>query len=295
MIQFFGRSAELQLEKDVSTRYLPVVIAAMIFLAALSIGGLFSLSNAISDWSKTLTDNLTVEIAFDPSADLDKKVTDAVALLSATPGVASARAIKQDETLQLLEPFLGKNAALGGLPIPRLVEVIIAQDSAIDLAALNRKLAEAVPGARLDIHRPWLDKMVLLGRSIQILAAGIMLLIGCVTVIIVIFAVRTGLIMHSEVIQVLHLIGARDNYIAEQFQNYFSRLSFLGALPGLIVAIIVMFIFNFLVGSLEASMLPPLTVGIEGTVALMLLPFLVALLTKYTVRRVVLKSLRRMM
>ncbi|MDF2368626.1 hypothetical protein [Sneathiella sp.] len=295
MIQFFGKSAELQLEKDASTRYLPVVIAAMIFLAALSIGGLFALSNAISDWSETLTDNLTVEIAFDPAADLDKKVTDAVALLSATPGVANARPIEQDETLQLLEPFLGKNAALGGLPIPRLIEVIIAEDSAIDLAALNEKLTEAVPGARLDIHRPWLDKMVLLGRSIQFLAAGIMLLIGCVTVIIVIFAVRTGLIMHSEVIQVLHLIGARDNYIAEQFQNYFSRLSFLGALPGLIVAIIVMFIFNFLVGSLEASMLPPLSVGIEGVIALLLLPILVALLTRYTVRRVVLKSLRRMM
>ncbi len=295
MIQFFGKSAELQLEKDVSTRYLPVVISAMIFLAALSIGGLFSLSKAISDWSETLTGNLTVEIAFDPTADLDKKVTDAVELLSATPGVAAARAIEQEETLKLLEPFLGKNAALGELPVPRLIEVIIAEDSAIDLAALNKKLVEAVPAARLDIHRPWLDKMVLLGRSIQLLAAGIMLLIGCVTVIIVIFAVRTGLIMHSEVIQVLHLIGARDNYIAEQFQNYFSRLSFLGALPGLIVAIIVMFIFNFLVGSLEASMLPPLTVGIEGAIALLLLPVLVALLTKYTVRQVVLKSLRRMM
>ena len=295
MIQFFGKSAELQLEKDVSTRYLPVVIAAMIFLAALSIGGLFSLSNAISDWSDTLTGNLTVEIAFDPAADLDKKVSDAVDLLSNTPGVASVRAIEQDETLKLLEPFLGRNAALGRLPIPRLVEVIITEDSAIDLAALNEKLGEAVPGARLDIHRPWLDKMVLLGRSIQILAAAIMLLIGGVTVIIVIFAVRTGLIMHSEVIQVLHLIGARDNYIAEQFQNYFSRLSFLGALPGLIVAIIVMFIFNFLVGSLEASMLPPLSIGMEGTIALLLLPFLVALLTKYTVRLVVMKSLGRMM
>jgi cell division transport system permease protein len=295
MMRFFGRSAELQLEKDVSTRYLPVVIAAMIFLAALSIGGLFSLSNAISDWSETLTDNLTVEIAFDPTADLDKKVADAVELLSTTPGVASARPIEKDETLKLLEPFLGKNAALGDLPIPRLIEVIIAEDSAIDLAALNEKLSEAVPGARLDIHRPWLDKMVLIGRSIQFLAAGIMLLIGCVTVIIVIFAVRTGLIMHSEVIQVLHLIGARDNYIAQQFQNYFSRLSFLGALPGLIVAIIIMFIFNFLVGSLEASMLPPLSVGIDGAIALLLLPVLVALLTRYTVRRVVLKSLRRMM
>ena len=295
MMQIFGKSAELQLEKDVSTRYLPVVISAMIFLAALSIGGLFSLNNAINDWSETLTGNLTVEIAFDPKADLDQKVEDAVKLLTNTPGVAAARAIERHETLKLLEPFLGKNTALGDLPVPRLIEVIIAQESAIDLAALNEKLSESVPGARLDIHRPWLDKMVLLGRSIQLLAAAIMLLIGGVTVIIVIFAVRTGLIMHSEVIQVLHLIGARDNYIAEQFQNYFSRLSFLGALPGLIVAIIVMFVFNFLVGSLEASMLPPLSVGIEGIVALLLLPILVALLTKYTVRLVVLKSLGRMM
>ena len=295
MIKFFGKSAELQLEKDVSTRYLPVVISAMIFLAALSIGGLFSLSNAINTWSETLTGNLTAEIAYDPAIDLDQEVEKAVKLLSETPGVAAARAIEKDETLKLLEPFLGKGAALSELPVPRLIEIIIAEDSAIDLAALNEKLVAAVPGARLDINRPWLDKMVTLGRSIQVLAAAIMLLIGGVTVIIVIFAVRTGLIMHSEVIQVLHLIGARDNYIAEQFQNYFSRLSFLGALPGLIVAIFVMFIFNFLVGSLEASMLPPLSLGIGGSIALLLLPFLVALLTKYTVRQVVLKSLGRMM
>ncbi|WP_373088682.1 cell division protein FtsX [Sneathiella sp.] len=295
MIQLFGKSAELQLEKDVSTRYLPVVISAMIFLAALSIGSLFSLSRAISDWSDTLTGNLTVEIAYDPAVDLDQKVADAVKLLSETPGVTTARALEKPETLKLLEPFIGKNANLDELPVPRLIEIIIADDSAVDLAALNEKLSASVPGAALDIHRPWLTKMVTLGRSIQLLAAAIMLLICIVTVIIVIFAVRTGLIMHSEVIQVLHLIGARDKYIAEQFQNYFSRLSFLGALPGLIAAIIVMFIFNFLVGSLEASMLPPLTLGIEGSIALLLLPFLIALLTKYTVRRVVLNSLGRMM
>lgn len=295
MIRFFGKTGELQLEKDVSTRYLPVVISAMIFLAALAIGGLFSLNRAISGWSDTLTGNLTVEIAHDPAADLDKKVADAVALLEATPGVSSVRPIGREETLKLLEPFLGQNAALGELPVPRLIEVIIAPGSAVDLAALNEKLATAVPGARMDIHRPWLDKMMLLGRSVQFLAGGIMLLIGAVTVIIVIFAVRTGLVMHSEVIQVLHLIGARDNYIADQFQNYFARLSFLGSLPGLAVAIVVMFIFNFLVGSLEASMLPPLTIGIDGIIALLLLPLLIALLTRFTVRRVVLRSLGRMM
>ncbi|TNE39775.1 MAG: FtsX-like permease family protein [Alphaproteobacteria bacterium] len=295
MISLFGKSAELQLEKDVSTRYLPVVIAAMIFLAALAIGGLFSLHNAIGNWSETLTGNLTVEIAYDPAADLDKKVAEAVKLLSETPGVTSARAIGKEETHALLAPFLGKNAALDELPVPRLIEVIIEEGNAVDLRALNEKLAGAVPGASLDIHRPWLNKMVTLGHSVQLLAAAIMLLIGVVTVIIVIFAVRTGLVMHAEVIQVLHLIGAHDKYIAEQFQNYFSRLSFLGALPGLVVAVIVMFIFNFLVGSLESSMLPPLTLEPAGIVALLLLPFLIALLTRFTVRLVVMRSLARMM
>lgn len=295
MIQIFGKSAELQLEKDVSSRYLPVVISAMIFLAALAIGGISSLSGAISDWSDTLTENLTAEIIYDAGADLDQKVEDAVELLSETPGIESVRAIELNETLKLLEPFLGKSAAIAQLPVPRLIEVIVDDDGALDLEALNEKLSKAVPGAKLDTHRPWLDKMVLLGRSVQLLAFAVMLLIGLVTVIIVIFAVRTGLIMHSDVIQVLHLIGAQDRYIAEQFQNYFSRLSFLGALPGLIAAIIVMFIFNFLVGSLEASMLPPLSLGIYGFIAITILPFLVALLTRYTVRTVVLKSLSRMM
>ncbi|MCR9214117.1 MAG: cell division protein [Proteobacteria bacterium] len=295
MIQLFGKSAELQLEKDVSSRYLPIVISAMVFLAALSISGMFSLSDAISNWSSTLSENLTVEIAYDPSANLDQKVTDAVELLAATPGVSAVRAIETEETLKLLEPFLGKSSIIAELPIPRLIEVIIEDDSAIDLLALNEKLAAAVPGAKLDTHRPWLDKMTLLGRTIQLLAAGVMVLVGTVTVIIVIFAVRTGLIMHSEVIEVLHLIGAKDGYIAEQFQNYYSRLTFLGALPGLAVAIIIMIIFNFLVGSLEASMLPSLALGWKGLSALILLPVLVTLLTKYTVRHVVLKNLSQMM
>jgi len=295
MIPIFGKSAELQLENDVSSRYLPIVISAMIFLAAMAIGGLFSLSGAISDWSETLTGNLTAEIAYDPAADLDQKTKDAVTLLAETPGVKSARAIETDETLQLLEPFLGKSQIIQELPIPRLIEIIVEDGSAIDLEALSEKLATAVPGVRLDTHRPWLDKMVLLGRSVQFLAAAVMVLVGIVTVIIVIFAVRTGLIMHAEVIQVLHLIGARDKYIAGQFQDYFSRLSLLGALPGLMVAIIVMLVFNYLVGSLEASMLPPMELGFKGLMTLALLPVLVALLTRYTVRHVVLKSLSGMM
>lgn len=267
-MRLFGKSSELQLEKDVSSRYLPIVISSMIFLAALSMGGMFSLSSAMTDWSTKLSGNLTIEIAYEAGADLEKRAQKALELVRQVPGIDAARALSLNETISLLEPWLGTGKIIAELPLPRLIEVRIESGSGINLPALATKLEQAVPGASLDTHRPWLDKMVTLARSVQLLAGAIMVLIVMVSVIIVIFATRTGLIVHEEVIEVLHLIGAKDDYIASQFQNYFGRLSFLGALPGLILAILVMIAVSMLAGRLQSDMLPTLTLSLEGWVTL---------------------------
>jgi cell division transport system permease protein len=294
-MRLFGKSSELQLEKDVSSRYLPIVISSMIFLAALSLGGMFSLSSAMTDWSSKLSGNLTIEIAWEAGANLDKRSQKALKLVKQVPGVLKARAIPLNETVSLLEPWLGTGNIIAELPLPRLIEVTLESSGGVNLPALATKLEQAVPGASLDTHRPWLDKMVTLARSVQLLAGAIMILIVMVTVIIVIFATRTGLIMHEEVIEVLHLIGAKDSYIALQFQNYFGRLSFLGALPGLFLAVFVMISVSLLAGRLQSDMLPTLTLSLEGWITLAMLPVLVALLTIITVRLIVLGSLKRKM
>ncbi len=294
-MRLFGKSSELQLEKDVSSRYLPIVISSMIFLAALSLAGMFSLNSAMKSWSSKLSGNLTIEIAYETGTDLDKKADNVLSVLSKIPGVLTARAISVDETITLLEPWLGAGKIVAELPLPRLIEVTLDPTIAINLPALATKLEKAVPGASLDTHRPWLDKMVTLARSVQLIAGAIMALIVLVTVIIVIFATRTGLIMHEEVIDVLHLIGAKDSYIAGQFQNYFGRLSFLGALPGLALAVLVMVAVSLLAGRLQSDMLPTLTLSLEGWLTLAMLPISVALLTIITVRLIVLSSLRRKM
>ncbi|MFT6558068.1 cell division protein FtsX [Sneathiella sp.] len=295
MISVFGKSAELQLEKDVSSKYLPVVISSMIFLASLALAGLFSIHSAVQDWSNAVSGNLTVEIAYEEGTNLDKKVRIATDFLQTFPGLEKVRPLDKSDTAKLLEPYLGRADVIKNLPLPRLIEVTIAEGSSVDLLAAAKKLSDAVPGAVLNTHRPWLNKMILLARSVQILAGAIMLLISIVTVIIVIFAARTGMVMHQDIIEVLHLIGAQDKYIARQFQNYFTRLSFLGALPGLFLALLVMQIFSFLAGRLDASLITAPTMILEGWIALSMLPVLVALLTRYTVRWIVLGSLKRMM
>ncbi len=171
----------------------------------------------------------------------------------------------------------------------------VSENSALDLLATATQLENTVPGAHLNTHRPWLDKMLLLARSIQFLAAAIMFLISMVTIVIIVFAARTGMVMHHDIIEVLHLIGARDGYIARQFQDYFARLSLFGAVPGLIIAIIVMQFFTYLASRLEAGLIQPPSMVLEGWLALALLPLLVAILTTVTVRWIVLSSLKRMM
>ncbi len=294
-INFLARPTELQLEKDASSKYLPVVIAAMVFLASLSLIGLFSINSAISSWSGAISGNLTVEIAHDSDGDMDEKSAKAVTFLKTVPGIEEVRAISKGEAAKLLEPFLGRADVIERLPLPRLIEVTVSENSALDLLATANQLEQTVPGAHLNTHRPWLDKMLVLARSIQLLAAAIMFLISMVTVVIIIFAARTGMVMHHDIIEVLHLIGAKDSYVARQFQDYFARLSLYGAVPGLILAIITMQLFTYLAGRLEAGLIQPPSMILEGWIALAMLPLLVAILTTFTVRWIVLSSLKRMM
>lgn len=293
--RFFSKPTELQLEKDASSKYLPVVIAAMVFLASLAMIGLFSINSAISDWSGAISGNLTVEIAYDKNGNMDDRAEDAITFLKSVPGIREVRAINAAEAAELLEPFLGRADVIATLPLPRLIEVTVDENSALDLLATASQLESAVPGAHLNTHRPWLDKMLLLARSVQFLAAAIMFLISMVTIVIIVFAARTGMVMHHDIIEVLHLIGARDGYIARQFQDYFARLSLFGAVPGLLIAIIVMQFFNYLASRLEAGLIQPPTMVLEGWLALAMLPLLVAILTTVTVRWIVLSSLKRMM
>ncbi|MCG8692422.1 MAG: hypothetical protein MI806_14540, partial [Minwuiales bacterium] len=226
------RRSDLQLEADPSARFLPWVIAVMVFLAALAMIGAFALDSLVRDWRDSARDTATVQIAFDEAADMDLLVTTALDLLRSTPGVAEANSLEEAQVADLLEPWLGDTGVDAGLPLPRLIDVQFTAGSRIDAEALEAKLRAAVPGATLDDHASWLGRVIVLARGVQWLALGIVVVIGGATVAIIIFATRAGLAAHREAIEVLHLIGERDGYIARQFQRHCLMLALKGGVPG---------------------------------------------------------------
>lgn len=288
------RHSELPLQGDPSQRHLPWIIAVMVFLATLAVAGVLGLGGALERWDQGLRGTLTVQLPPDGETDLDVRVAAALEVLRATDGIAQARALSESEIAALLEPWLGAGALSPELPVPRLIDVRLAPGVAVDLELLASRVAAAAPGARLDDHSLWLDEMIRLTRSVQIVAAVVVLLIAVAAIAIVVFATRAGLAVHHDVIEVLHLIGARDSYIARQFQAQAMMLGLRGGFLGLGVAAIVLFVLSRTAGGLEGPLLPGFALGTGAWATLALLPLLTAAITMLTARTTVMRALAKM-
>ena len=232
------RTVELPFAGDPSTRFLPGVIALMVFLTALALAGALLLGQAVADWRQSLTARVTVEIP--PGPQLEARLAAAEAALRATPGLGVVQVLTEDEVVELLRPWLGEAVQRLDLPLPRLIDAKLTEGGLLlDLAELRRRLAEASPGAALDDHRDWLSGLVALARGLQWLALVVIALVGASAMAAIVFVVRSGLAIHRGVVEFLHLIGAQDAYIGRQFERQILRLGVRGAGYGLAGVVLV--------------------------------------------------------
>ncbi|MBT5047628.1 MAG: cell division protein [Rhodospirillaceae bacterium] len=292
----------LPLARDASSRFLPWLIAFMVWLAAMALAAVMVLSAAGDQWRRSLTGSVTVQIVPTETTDartMEARVNSALVLLRATPGVKSANAVSADRTAALLEPWLGRNALSEsiGLPIPRLIDVSVEPETsniAVDLGTLAAQLAETVPGASLDDHGQWLDRLIALARAIEAIGFAILIVISLAAIATVVFATRTGLAIHHDVIELLHLIGARDDFVARQFQLNALWLGLKGGATGVVLAVGTLLILGSLAAKVEAGLLPPVTLAIWQWMALGGVAIAAAIISVATARITVLRTIGRM-
>ena len=291
---------DIPLRRDGTVRLLPWLIAPMVYLAALALAGMLALNGVLDSWDRGLSGTMTVEL---PPAPVPPATDDAVAktlqVLRATPGIVSATPLARDAEVKLIEPWLGSTIAPEELQLPRLVDLRIASGAALDLKALRGRLAAAVPGAVLDDHRLWLDRLYGLAVSVEATGLAILVMVGIAAVLTVIFTTRAGLAVHHDVIELLHLMGARDLYIARQFETEAMRMGLSGGIGGIALAALTLWGLSHAAAATavlgeEAKLLPDLSLVLWQWAALALLPVLAGAAALVTARFTVMRALARM-
>jgi len=291
----FRSTRALPMPRDAASRFLPWIVALMVFLAALALAAVMLLDASLDRWQADLTGTLTVQMPpLDEPAQTDTAVAQLVAFLQLTPGVESAEALSRDRLSALVAPWLGDTAEIAELPMPRLIDVRLRNGALVDLPALNAKVADIAPGATVDDHQVWLARLVRYARTLETTAIVVLGLVAGVWVITVLFVTLTRMSIHRAVIALLHLMGASDGYIAGQFQRHALRFGFGGGLIGVLMAAAALLALDRAAADLATAILPVPRLSPEQWAALASLPIITALVAMLTARLTVLVQLKRM-
>lgn len=223
--------------------------AVMAFLAVFVLALSLASGRLAYSWGQELARTATIRISA-PTDQIQAQTDAVLGLLKTTPGVQSYRALTAEEHQALLEPWFGAGLGLDQLPMPQLVEIIEDSDG-IDAADLQLRLSAEVPQAVLDDHSSWRAPLVAAASRLKLLGWFAILLIIAAIGAMVTLAANASLAANAQVISVLRQIGATDQYIAGAFIRRFTLRSLLGAVVGVLVALILILLMPDTTGTVD--------------------------------------------
>lgn len=237
--------------QSVAGTALMAVIAIMSFLACLTLAAVTMVFEQAQLWESDVSSELTVQIRPSEGVDIELEIERAIRIAENSPGVGRVEAITEEQSAELLEPWLGAGLDLSELPVPRLLVVEIDNPVVLDITKLRNSLNEAVTGVSLDDHGIWIKQLKRIANVTIATGIGIFLLVLTATCLSVIFATRGAMAGNQVVISVLHFVGALNRYIAREFQGRFLLIGLQGGLVGCLAATVFFVVGGMLLGFLE--------------------------------------------
>lgn len=296
------RHSELPLSNDSSSLFLKVMISISVFLFAVTLAGVLAINSMLVNWNSSILGSLTVQII--PINDIDKvkaknetivQEQRAVALLEAMPEAKKVTALSDEQLQRLLKPWLGDGIDLDSLPMPRLIDVKLKPGAEIDFRLLAEKLATVAPQASLDNHKLWLNKLINFAGGLKMLALSVLLLVIGVTSGAIFYTTQTSLGLHKDIIEILHLLGAKDTYIAQQYARRTAFLGVWGGVVGVAFAIPTIFVIAHLAQQIEGGIINEARLSAGAWVTILSLPLFSGLVSMQTAYYTVKRTLEKMM
>ena len=235
MMRIASRTSRVPLppRRDASVRLLPCIAALSVYLAALAGVGLVAVGERLHEWDQSLAGTMTLQVPADTST---ARLNTVIALLQQTHGIVGVHVLEPAETARLIEPWLGRPVAIDRLPLPRIIDLHVNGAGGIDFADLRQKLASVVPDARLDAYGTLLEELRSAAMRQTSTIAAVLAMVLLMMVLSAISSARIGLLLHREMIELLHLLGAEDSQIARRFEAQALQLGLIGGGAGAIAA-----------------------------------------------------------
>lgn len=295
------RRYDLPLNAGQGSGFLMLLIALMTILAVLALAASFTLSGIAERWTTGLENHYTIEV---PATDKDGKIrtkediredtAKLTKMLNTLPYVSDVAPLSQNEIHELIEPWIGDESILEAVPVPGLIALKLQGEQTNMQSVIEKKIRNIVPNAMIDSHQEWLQDVLKFTNSMTLATAMLVLIIAFISITAVASGIRARISIHETEVELLHLMGASDNYISGQFQRYAALLAFKAALVGTALGIIALFAIRWFFGEMSMNLMPHEGLSAQQISMFISLPFMAGLIALLTSRQTVLNVLVKM-
>ena len=287
--------AALPIDEGYSKTFLRVIVAVSVFLFAMTLAGVLGINTMFENSKKQVVSNFTVQVLPMPEYEESRKdLLGVVGFLEKYPAVKEVTVLSDGELRALLEPWLGNNVDIELLPIPKLLDVKINNAQNFDFRELAVRLSEISPQASINDHNLWLARLLKFINSLKMLAVTVLIMVAAAVMAAIIYAVKTGLNVHHEIINILHIMGATDEYIAMNYVKQISQMTMVAGIVGTVLAVPAIMLIGNMAKGIEAGIFNSVTFGMESWLIILVMPMVSTILTAFTAYVTVLRTLRKM-
>jgi cell division transport system permease protein len=277
-------------ETDAREAALFFVVAALCFLAVLATLTARGTYTAASAWSAQVQGEMTVRLT-----DTDQRgAGEAAELVGAIEGVTEARVLSQAELEELLAPSFGPGGIPEGIPLPVLIAVSAEGDAGQLAETINKALSDAGLTGLAEAHSTYAAEVRKALATLRVAAIGMVILLTMTAISVIAFATHAALLARKDIVDVLHLAGAEDGFIARLFERRFWTLGLKAGSAGSVAALAVtaMIVFSAQSASAPTELLPKLSLDFWDLVILAVSPVIGGLAARLAARLTVTHSLK---
>ena len=296
------RKKELPLQDDSSNLFLQIMISIAVFLFGVTLAGVLSINSMLATWNNSILGSLTVQVL--PVNDVNEEKAKAqtlaqqekaVELLTKKSEVERVTPLNDEQLQKLIQPWLGDGIDVKDLPMPRLIDIKLKKGAEVDFIKWADELAQTAPLASLDNHKLWLNKLIKFADGLKLLALTVLVLVVLITSGAIFYCTQTSLGLHKYIIEILHLMGAKDTYVAQQYAKRTAWLGFVGGIYGLVLAIPTIFIIAGLAQQIEGGIISEARLSFGDWSVIFSLPVFSMVIAMVTAYYTVKKTLEKFM
>lgn len=281
-----SRKQELPLTKGQFSFFMELMTACAVFLFSVTMAGVLAVNSMIGKWNDGAMNTFTVQVMpvtdNETAATTEGEIEKVVNFLRKQNGIENVSPLDDEMHEKLIRPWLGDGVDIKSLTMPRLIDVQVARRNKINFDNLAAKLTEVSEYASLDSHKLWLGKLIKFANSLKSLACIVLLIVMTICAVSIFYATKTSLGLHRDIIEILHLMGAKDTYIAQQYARRAAVLSGISGALGFVAAIVVIWGIAHISQDLEGGIIKEAGLTMFSWFKILLIPFMVSALATLT-------------